>query len=173
MEEKKNQKLLDTYFKTETSPRSIEPSLSKRVQKAVRKLNNDDVDEGNVNGEPQTKKTRKNKKSNIHDGNANQKSEKGKNADESNVPIHQTKSSSPAIETNVTPDKPIKSDIKNECAREYIPQREKDRACALEKKLHAIEVFRKSKQGLGKTRKIKRTTRKIKAEAKLSESDSN
>ncbi|EZA58905.1 DNA repair protein complementing XP-G cells [Ooceraea biroi] len=163
MEEKKSQKLLDTYFKTKTSPRSIEPSLSKRVQKAVRKLN-DDVDEENADGESQAKRSKKCK--------ADQTSKKKKNDDNVTWSSHQ--SIQPTYsETNVTLDKPVKSTTETKCAREYIPQREKDKACALKKKLHAIEVFRKSKQGLGKTRKIKRTVRKIKTEAELSESDSN
>jgi len=165
MEEKKSQKLLDTYFKTKASPQSIEQNLSKRVQKAVRKLNND-VDEENIDDEPKTKKSKK--------CNADQKLKKGKNTDKLDVSTHRSKES---IEINIPHDELVKSVIQEKCAREYIPQREKGKACALEKKLHAIEIFRKSKQGLDKTRrgkkKVKCIVRKIKMEAELSESDSD
>lgn len=162
MEESKNQKLLDMYFKVSTA-RSIESSLSKRVQKAVRKLNNEDDIEGeNVNGEHQTKRSKKS-------GGAVQKSSREENAIEAKV----STSKSPD-EISITLEKPVKHIIQKKYnTKEYIPQREKDKACALERKLHAIEVFRKSKRGLAKTKKVKCTTRKIKKEAELSESDSN
>jgi len=155
MEENKNQKLLDTYFKSKASTRSIESSLSKRVQKAVRKLNNDDIMEENEDGKSQAKRSKK--------SDTTQKSSKEEN--EPKVSI-----SKPPDKINTTLDKPI---IKKEYTKEYIPQREKDKACALERKLHAIEIFRKSKQGLAKTKKVKCITRKVKKEAELSESDSN
>lgn len=166
MEENKNQKLLDMYFKA--SPRSIEPNLSKRVQKALRRLNGDDLNtddnvDGNVDGKPRLKKI---KKSDV----ARKSSEEKNSVTENETPIRE---STPPIKTNALPKKPVKTVIEMKSTREYIPQREKDRACALEKKLHAIEVFRKSKQGLGKTRKMKCKVRKVKEQAELSESDSN
>jgi len=161
MEEKKSQKLLDTYFKIKASPQSIEQNLSKRVQKAVRKLNNDNESEESPDGEPKAKKSKK-----CND----KKLKKEKDTDKLSVPTHRSKES---FEINVSHDKPLKSTIQEKYARECIPQREKNKACALEKKLHAIEIFRKSKQGLGKTKKTKRVVRKIKMEAELSESDSN
>lgn len=160
MEETRNQKLLDMYFKTKTLPRSIEPTLSKRVQKALCRLNNGDIDEENVD-KPKSKRSKK--------SNADQKLNEKEDADLEILP-QETKS---LAQINATTDKIVKSDVKKKYTKEYIPQREKDRACALERKLHAIEVFRKSKKGLDKTRKVKRAVRKIKKEAELSESDSN
>lgn len=158
MEENKNQKLLDMYFKAKVSPRSIEPNLSKRVQKALRRLNSDDVDtDGNVHGKPQIKKSKK--------GNTVQKSSEGKNS-------VTERESTPPVKTSIIPEKSVKA-VEKKYTKEYIPQREKDKACALERKLHAIEIFRKSKQGLGKTRKVKCKVRKVKEQAELSESDSN
>lgn len=163
MEENKNQKLLDMYFKAKASPRSIEPNLSKRVQKALRRLNNDDMDtDSNVDDEPRIKKSKKS--SNV------QKSSDGKN---SIIELETSvQESIPSIKTSTIPEKSIKA-VKKEYTKEYIPQREKDKACALERKLHAIEIFRKSKQGLDKTKKVKCKVRKIKEQAELSESDSN
>ncbi|XP_036150142.1 DNA repair protein complementing XP-G cells homolog isoform X2 [Monomorium pharaonis] len=159
MEENKNQKLLDMYFKAKASPRSIEPSLSKRVQKALHRLNGDDVDtDNNGDGEPQIKKSKK--------GSTIQKSSKRKNS------VAKHESTPPPIKTNIVTEKSVKI-VEKKYTKEYIPQREKDRACALEKRLHAIEIFRKSKQGLDKTRKVKCKVRKVKEQAELSESDSN
>jgi DNA excision repair protein ERCC-5 len=161
MEENKNQKLLDMYFKSKASTRSIESCLSKRVQKAVRKLNNDDTyNEENVDRKLQTKRSKK--------SDATENSSKEENAVEPKVAI-----SKPPSKISTTLDNPIKPIVKKKYTNEYIPQREKDKACALERKLHAIEVFRKSKQGLAKTKKVKRTTRIVKKEAELSESDSD
>lgn len=173
MEENKNQKLLDAYFKAKESPRSIEPSLSKRVQKALRRLNSDgDMDtDDNVDGrkEPRLKKSKK--------GNPIvQKSNEEKTSSElelaqldEQVP---TESRRP-IKINTNPERPIKAVVEKKYTKEYIPQREKDKACALERKLHAIEIYRKSKRGLDKTRKVKCKARKVKEQAELSESDSN
>ncbi|KAL6420740.1 hypothetical protein ACFW04_013862 [Cataglyphis niger] len=161
MEESRNQKLLDMYFKTKISPRSIEPILSKRVQKALCRLNNVDMDEENVDYKSRSKRSKIN---------AAQKLNEGEDIVDSEISIHETKS---LPKVNATTNKPLKSIIERKYTKEYIPQREKDRECALERKLHAIEIYRKSKKGLDKTRKIKSATRKIKKEAELSESDSN
>jgi len=166
MKENKNQKLLDMYFKAKTSPHSIEPSLSKRVQKALRSLNSDDVDtDGNVDDKLRLKKNKKD--------DAIQKSSKEKNSEleltEFEVPSHKSRR---PIKISTIPERPIKT-VKKEYTKEYIPQREKNKACALERKLHAIEIFRKSKQGLDKSRKVKCKIRKVKKQAELSESDSN
>lgn len=170
MQENKNQKLLDMYFKAKASPRSIEPSLSKRVQKALRRLNSDVHDEdtdGDVDGKPQLKKSKK--------GDAvERKSSEKKNSELelSHLQIPTRESSLPKIST--IPERPVEAKVvENKYTKEYIPQREKDKACALERKLHAIEIFRKSKRGLGKTRKVKCKVRKVKEQAELSESDSN
>lgn len=162
MEESRNQRLLDMYFKTKISPRSIEPTLSKRVQKALCKLNNVDMDEENVDGKSRSKRNKI--------SNAVLKLNEEEDVVDFEISIHETKS---LPKVNATTNKPLKSIDKKKYSKEYIPQREKDRECALERKLHAIEIFRKSKKGLGKTRKVKCAARKVKKEAELSESDSN
>lgn len=171
MEENKSQKLLDLYFKAKASPHSIESSLSKRVQKALRRLNNDDVNmddnvNGNVDGivddKPRIKRRKK--------GDAARKSNEEKNS----ITELETSTRETTLPAKTsTFKKSIEAVIEKKSIEEYIPQREKDKACALERKLHAIEVFRKSKRGLGKTRKIKCNVRKVKERAELSESDSN
>lgn len=161
MEERRNQKLLDMYFKTKISPRSIEPTLSKRVQKALCRLNSVDMDEENVDGKSQPKRSK--------NSDAVQKLNE-ENAVDLEISTHETK---PLPKINATVSKPVKSVVQTKYTKEYIPQREKDKECALERKLHAIEIFRKSKRGLGKTRKVKSAVRKVKKQAELSESDSN
>ncbi|GJQ86136.1 hypothetical protein Trydic_g4978 [Trypoxylus dichotomus] len=54
--------------------------------------------------------------------------------------------------------------------KETIPQKEKEKADVLQKKLKAIEVFRKSKQGPGYIKKKQRNARQPKEDAELSES---
>lgn len=174
MEENRNQKLLDMYFKAKTSPLSIEPALSKRVQNALRKLNGGHVDEENADDKPRYKKRKKSDKD-IDNEETTAKSitvidESKKVSDESETVIDVSNS---PVKTSTVLDKPVKPVVQQRYTKEYIPQREKSKACALERKLHAIEVFRKSKQGLDKTKKVKRTVRKIKKEANLSESDSD
>ncbi|KAG5306890.1 ERCC5 protein, partial [Acromyrmex insinuator] len=164
MKENKNQKLLDMYLIAKASPHSIESSLSKRVQKALHRLNSDDVEtDSNINGKPRLKKSKKD--------DVVQKSNKEKNSEfeftELETPTDKIKN---AIHEK---ERPIKAINKEKYNKEYIPQREKDKKSALEKKLHAIEIFRKSKQGLSKTRKVKYKIRKVKEQAELSESDSN
>lgn len=162
MEEKQNQKLLDSYFKLKIFPKSVESNLSKRVQKAVHKLNNEDMNEIDTD-KPRSKKIKKD--------NTNQEFKKQEKTIESNL---QTNDRETVVETrNTILDIPAEPVIPKMNITESIPQREKDKESALKKKLHAIEVFRKSKQGLARTRKVKRTVRKIKQEAELSESDSN
>ncbi|XP_032665302.1 DNA repair protein complementing XP-G cells homolog [Odontomachus brunneus] len=161
MEERKSQKILDLYFKAMISPKSIEPNLSKRVQKALHRLNSEgNAGEKDSDGETQIKK---NKKSNT--GRKPKRKEKTPDvpACESEAPIE----ADYTLDTSATPV------VHDRNTKEYIPQREKDKASALQNKLHAIEIYRRSKRGLVKTKKVKRTIRKVKKEAELSESDSN
>ncbi|XP_011861785.1 PREDICTED: DNA repair protein complementing XP-G cells [Vollenhovia emeryi] len=167
MEEKRSQKLLDMYFDAKASPRSIEPNLSKRVQKALRRLNNDHVNaDGNVDdnedGRPRVKKSKK--------SNAAEKSSGEKNSVTEELEVS-TRQSTPPVKT--ISEVVAEAVVEKKSIGEYIPQREKDKACALERKLHAIEVFRKSKRGLSKTKKVRCKVRKVKERAELSESDSN
>lgn len=154
LEEKQIQNKIDAYFKLQTIPRSIEINLSQRVQKAVEKLNNDNVkDFKRIENVQSLQKKQKS-------SNENQKKRKELKNEQTLAGSAKSKifSVSTFNEKNVD---------------EYIPQREHDKVNALKNKLHAIEVLRKSKQGLYKTKKIKRCVRKIKKEAELSESDSN
>lgn len=145
------------------SPKSIEPSLSKRVRKALHKLNNGgNADEENMVDETQAKKSKK--------SNDSKKPKRKERTIKSGV---STCESETFIEADNTLNIPDESIVDNSNTKEYIPQREKDKASALEKKLHAIEIYRKSKRGLAKTKKVKRIVRKVKKEAELSESDSN
>lgn len=168
MEENKNQKLLDMYFKAKVSPHSIESSLSKRVQNALRRLNNDDANtndnvDGNVDDKPRPKRKKK-------DNAVRKPSEEKNSITEPEISIRE---STPPAKTSTIPEKSVKAVAEKKSTEEYIPQREKDRACALKRKLHAIEIFRKSKRGLDKTKKMKCKVRKVKEQAELSESDSS
>lgn len=155
LEEKKTQNTIEAYFnKLKTVPKSIEMTMSKRVQKAVRRLNNEDTEDPACTETSVPQPVKKVRSSN----------EKGKR--KTQVKNQQTVTDSckpPILNPSARDDKDVE---------EYIPQREKDKANALKNKLHAIEVLRKSKQGLYKTKKVKRYARKVKVEANLSESDS-
>lgn len=162
MEESKQLKTLEAYFKTTTIPKSIEMKLSKRIKKAVEKLNNEDI-ESNTNESNLEENTK---------GSISKRVRKSRNKKESNCEDLSLIESNNITEEVLLPKVSI---IKTEkSTEEYIPQREKTKANALKKKLHAIEVLRKSKFGLSKTKKTKRNIRKTVKEAKLSESsDSN
>ncbi|XP_024939553.1 DNA repair protein complementing XP-G cells homolog isoform X2 [Cephus cinctus] len=151
MHEKKSQKYIDSYFKVKTVPKSIETNLSKRVQKAVNQLGGE-AERSDLNEEKKPSKKKK----------ASGKSKK------STVEI--TPETNPNADTKKVVDN-LGESSKN--SQEYIPQREKDKANSLKKKLKAIEVFRKSKKGPGRTKKVKRSSCTIKMEAELSESSSS
>ncbi|CAL7949447.1 unnamed protein product [Xylocopa violacea] len=154
LEEKQIQSKINTYFKLQTVPKSIEVNLSKRVQKALQQLNK--PNEEDRTHEESVRQTMKKGKSSVA-----QRKEKRKPNNEQILTDH----SKPKI-LNV-------SSFAEKNTEEYIPQREKDKLNTLKNKLHAIEVLRKSKQGLYKTKKVKRCVRKVKQEAELSESDSD
>lgn len=156
MEQKKSQKTIDSYFKVHKVPKSIEQCLSKRVQKAVHLLNNENIEEEFNATEDQPKSKQGKTKAAV------EKRKKRNPNDEAN-----------STATDTRPDVHVVVNTGEKKVEEYIPQREKDKAEALKKKLHAIEVIRKSKQGLCKTKKVKRCVRKVKKEAELSESDSD
>ncbi|XP_047359060.1 DNA excision repair protein ERCC-5 [Vespa velutina] len=160
MEESKQQQTIESYFKLKAIPKSIEMNLSKRIKKAVNSLNSEnvelDISETDMN--------------NKMEKSGNKRVRKKQNKKENDDDVNPIKSNS--INEKLTPN--VSNDDNKKSTKEYIPQREKDKANSLKKKMHAIEVFRKSKSGLDKTKKIKRNVRKIVQEAKLSESsDSN
>lgn len=152
--EKQIQNRIEEYFKMQTIPKSIEVNLSQRIQKAVQKLNTDDIQDFKHIVEKMQSLTKQ------KSSNKNQKKRKELKNEQT-----LTDSAKPKIFSVST--------FNEKNVDEYIPQREHDKANALKNKLHAIEVLRKSKQGLYKTKKIKRYIRKIKREAELSESDSS
>ncbi|XP_003491427.1 DNA repair protein complementing XP-G cells isoform X2 [Bombus impatiens] len=153
LQEKQSQQKINAYFKLQTIPKSIEMNLSKRVQKAVQKLSNENK-EDSISVES-TQQSIKKKRSLVEN---RKKREELKNER--------------ALVDNTKPKVFTVSACNEKNVDEYIPQRESDKANALKKKLHAIEVIRKSKQGLYKTKKIRRCVRKVKEKAELSESDS-
>ncbi|XP_076638193.1 rad2 superfamily protein mus201 [Colletes latitarsis] len=158
LEEKESQKLISAYFKVQTVPKSIQVNLSKRIQKAVEKLNNPNAEQESENTDSMERQIKKMKYK------PPTKSRKKKRTESTSKPNLVDSPKSDVTNVTVTSDKYVE---------EIIPQREKDKAAALKKKLNAIQVFRKSKQGLNKTKKVKRCIRKVKKEAGLSESDSS
>lgn len=163
LEEKQNQKLIDTYFKLQAVPKPIEMTMSKRVQKAVQRLNNKNPDDSGIAESTQGQSMRTKWKS-ANENRKKKRESSSRQKKESTSPQSVIVSDKPST-CNVT----VGSDTNIE---EHIPQREKDKANSLKKKLHAIEVLRKSKKGLNKTKKVKRCVRKVKDKAGLSESDS-
>ncbi|XP_034934629.1 DNA repair protein complementing XP-G cells homolog [Chelonus insularis] len=162
----KSQKNLLNYFKIETVPRAIKQNLSKRVQKAVKMMGkeddeNEDSKNDDSNDEIEKKVKKKPKKQSAN--------KKNIETIETSIEIFEDyKKNTELLETKFNVQQ-------NEKRDECIPQREKDKTEALQKKLKAIEVFRKSTQGKKKTRKrlVRRPKNIIKKEAKLSESSSD
>lgn len=158
-----SQKTLLSYYKMHAVPKTIENSMSKRVQTAVKRLGFDGNPDTEVSLEPtegvQEKKKRKYTKRSK------------KNADENPSQEGQLETISETPETSTGLEK--KKEVIKLVADvdEVIPQREQDKANALQKKLKAIEIFRKSKKGLGRTTKVKKKKNAILKEAHLSESE--
>lgn len=164
LEEKQSQKLIDAYFKLQTIPKSIDVNLSKRVQKAVERLNNPTMEEQIESTEVVQPKLRKKRPASLTENRKKRKDSTNKQDQQDEQTLTVASADTEAFNVPVN---------KEKCVETYIPQREKDKAEALKKRLNAIEVLRKSKQGLYKTKKVKRYVRKVKEEARLSESDSS
>lgn len=164
--EVKSQLRIASYFKVDTVPKSIETTMSKRVQKAVRRLGNvDEEEEEEDSQDPQISIEKKVKKP------RRKRMKKGEEIDDS-----QNLTASIPEEYSQSNDA---SEVRGKVVRlpnganvdEFIPQREKDRANAQKKKMRAIEVFKKSKKTLGgRTKKPKRSAAVVTKEARLSES---
>ena len=168
--EAKNQKGITSYFRVETVPKSIETNMSKRVKKAVQRLaigaiaedEDDNLQECSSESKKQRKRRGKTTKNNEVESEG-----VGENAKK-------------AVDGEVLRPTELEASKRNIAGtsgqhngtnlNDYIPQREKDKANALKKKLRAIEVFRKSKKGPGRTKKEKRNVCNIMKEAHLSES---
>jgi DNA excision repair protein ERCC-5 len=164
LDERKTQMTLDSYFKVIPKLQVAEGKLSKRVQKAVHRLERvgssdgeESLSEENKSGhisQTRKKQTLRNLKTRTKNGEAKQHKGRGKNCDsvtrcEQNQPTDLAKTS-----------------------QEFIPQREQDKINALKRKLKAVEAFHASKARMnrGKRKKVKRLELK---EAKLSESSSD
>lgn len=126
---------------------SIQGKLSKRVQKAVNRIDRGDDSSENAELEPKVKRLRKTKVSNSQ-------------IDELDSGLSGTGRGKQRAPT------------KQPCEKtsEFITQRQKDRINALNNRLKAIEVYRKSKKGLDTTARCKKVMRKELPIAKLSES---
>ncbi|XP_015113783.1 DNA repair protein complementing XP-G cells homolog [Diachasma alloeum] len=148
--EAKSQKDLLAYFKVNSVPKAIEQGLSKRLQKAVERMGKGPGEDDE--GEEVVKAPRRKRRPPPKDKGDEQLDEGSIEADANNE------------EKKVVKPK-----------KEVIPQRERDKQNALDKKLKAIEVFRKSRKGPGKSRnKNARPKRNaVQREAKLSESSSD
>ncbi|XP_063973946.1 uncharacterized protein LOC135160830 [Diachasmimorpha longicaudata] len=155
--EAKSQKHLMSYFKVKSVPKPIEQGLSKRLQKAVEMMGKDpdDDDPCGDEGEEVVKALRRKRRR----------------------PMTKDKQDEPLDNDGPVEEEAQKEEIKTvvKAAQEVIPQRERDKQNALDKKLKAIEVFRKSRKGPGKSRnKNTRPKRNVvQKEAKLSESSSD
>lgn len=162
--EGRRQKGIDSYFQMRTTPKNIKQNLSKRLQSAVNKMDLESVEENE----------KKNSNRNFDEADSlllvkelgeqevleNISKNQGKSLNLKNLATKGKKSQS----TDVTVDK------KHE---EYIPQRESSRIKAEKKKLHAIEVFSKSKKKSATKKKNVRRIGKILKKADLSESSSS
>jgi len=155
---------LDSYFKVIPKIQAAEGKLSKRVQKAVHRLervgssdSEESLSEENKSGhisQARKKQTLRNLKIRTKNAEAKQHKGRGKNCDtvarcEQNQPTNVAKTS-----------------------QEFIPQREQDKINALKRKLKAVEAFHASKARLNR-RKGKKVKRLELKEAKLSESSSD
>jgi DNA excision repair protein ERCC-5 len=173
--ESKSQKGIESYFKVHSVPKSIEATLSKRVQMAVQKLGGKgkglEVSDDEAHT---TEKTKRTKKSTITKG------KKFKDESSELLPILETNEDEMKVQITQdsneqlnNPNNKIKSRKFVSVNEDVIPQKEQDKANALKSKLRAIEIYRKSKKGLDRTRKVKKVVKKIKDEADLSESSSS
>lgn len=197
--ESKSQKGIDAYFKIRTIPKSIESTLSKRVQSAVQRLGGKSQDAEDSDNEEavltQKEKPKKVRKTATKRGKkSNDDSEEPSTSALPIIPESREEDGESQVTATREPQTLEKSELQvsekstrkkkpvDRAARETpkmitthitqpIPQRERDKLNSLKSKLHAIEVFRKSK--LDRTKKSKKVTKKIKDEAELSESSSD
>lgn len=158
--EPKKQKGIDSYFQVKVSQKSIEGALSKRVLKAVERLG-DEPDDDNVDDVEKVPEKRRRKVKPMA------KLDSVVEEEGTAAVVEELLEAESIPSTSKAKPKPKPTAVP---VSEYIPQREKDKANALKKKLRAIEVFRKSKKGPGYMKKKKKTTREIKENAELSES---
>ncbi|XP_049949071.1 DNA excision repair protein ERCC-5 [Schistocerca serialis cubense] len=175
--ERNVQKTIENYFKSKPIFRSVEGKLSKRVQKAV-----DRIDRGETSSETEEEPRPKRKQTSEKSARVNNK--KKKSVKEATTVTEQPGISSEgaqAVEESVK----IIANQKSACVRrvrktnvhpykqsgEFILQREKAKIDSLKTKLKAIEIYRMSK--IENKKKSARSKPKELKEANLSESSSD
>ena len=173
--ESKSQKSIKAYCKVQIVPKSIEKDLSKRVQSAVRKLGCEIMGEISDEEEKQYGSIRKrakavSKRNKLCISKSSSKSEHFQNS--VNDIKHLLKEEDLFVSSKKTHLSNIGINI-SKVNKEYIPQRENDRANTIKKKNRAIEVFNKSKKRASRGNKAKKSARKVLNEAELSESSSS
>lgn len=176
--ETKCQKRIESYFKVRSTSKSIESTLSRRVQTAVQKLGGkgQDADFSDSEVPPATANVKAKKVKNVSGKKRKPTGVLRKelttisdsNEDETEEKITE-EADAKLIDTSIIR-KSQKSSVLDE---EFIPQREQDKANALKIKLRAIEIFRKSSKGLARVKKTKKIVKKVKDNADLSESSSS
>ncbi|XP_011506583.1 PREDICTED: DNA repair protein complementing XP-G cells [Ceratosolen solmsi marchali] len=169
--ENKSQRGIESYFKVQSVPKSIETTLSKRIQLAVQQLGNKSQ---NIHTTDEIEKVKRTTKSSVGKGRKFKEGTKELlpiaeiNEDEKTVEISQEVDEQPSQGNNKIQLKKLMN-----ASTDIIPQKEQDKANALKSKLRAIEIFRKSKKGLNRIKKVKKFVKQIKDEAELSESSSS
>ncbi|XP_043464302.1 DNA excision repair protein ERCC-5 [Leptopilina heterotoma] len=158
--EKRSQKGIDAYFQMRTTPKNIKQNLSKRLQSAVSRMELESVEENERKNSDEADSLLLVKELGEQERLENISKNKG----------NSSKLKSPATKGKKAQSTDVTVDKKHE---EYIPQRESSRIKAEKKKLHAIEVFSKSKKKSAAKKKNVRRTGKILKNADLSESSSS
>ncbi|CAH2067355.1 unnamed protein product, partial [Iphiclides podalirius] len=169
--ERKTQKSLQEYFKKKIEFQSLEEQMSKRVKAAVQKMGPENTTE--IREVQDTKPKLKSKRK------ANKVKELEEFSDSQSIAQPSTSKKRKDINSQLVT-KTVKVcdgggkefEIiipKTDRYQEVIPQREKDKQDILQKKMKAIEIFRKSKIDK-KTKRTKRSVKVPKENADLSES---
>lgn len=162
--ERRAQRSVQDYFKTNIGIQSLEDKMSKRVKAAVQMMDPEykeqvNEDTASITDEKKIKRKAKGKMVNDLSEPSTSKKKKAENTAVTTV-ININEGNCQGFEVIIP---------KTDRFQEIIPQREQDKQIILQNKLKAIEIFRKTKLD----RKVKRTKRNVikpKAEAELSES---
>lgn len=183
LEEKKSQQSVRAFFRTEIKRSSAEDNMSKRVKMAIERMGNENLECEVEQGPSQSKKPRKAKETplkGIRAKIAKKVVVKSTSIEDNKSEVTSSGDIAPKVEVasekKELPKKITKRRAKQfipERYQEVIPQRESDKTAIVNTKLKAIELFRTSQKGPGFIKKRKKTVRKPKADAELSESSSD
>lgn len=178
LNEQKNQRTIQDYFKRKVDFQCLEDQMSKRVKAAVQKMDPNLNVEDQSDDDSTTKKANSKKQNTIRDKLKQKKVRKTPGqSTHSDVQSKLKRKNSTNI-PRATSTEDVNSsyfDIKIpklDRHQEIIPQRERDKEHVLKNKLKAIEIFRKTKIDK-KHNKIKRKVIQPKDDAELSESDTD